>query len=111
MFVLKIKRVTVTLACLLPLLDVAMNRNCEIRDDSGEDYERARTFEAELSEYIEEPLLTNRSLNQLWVRDNHFDVLRYWRDKATDWPNLAFFCRCLYATMARSVIYASHISN
>jgi hypothetical protein len=60
-------------------------------------------------------LLTNRNIKQSWVRDNHFDVLSYWRDKARDWPNLAFFCRCLYATMAASVIcersfsFSSHI--
>jgi hypothetical protein len=45
--------------------DMAMNRNCDIRDYSGDHYGRVRTFEAELSEYLEEPLLTDRSLKQL----------------------------------------------
>jgi hypothetical protein len=46
------------------LADIAMDRKDEIGDDLGDDHQRARTFETELSEYLDEPLLTNRNIKQ-----------------------------------------------
>jgi hypothetical protein len=100
LFVPMRERMKIAIACLPSLADIAMDRDNEI----GDDREMKRTFKTEPLEYLDEPLLTNRNIKQSRLRDNHFDVLSYWRDKTRDWPNLAFFCRCLYATMATSVI-------